>query len=122
MPRVVHFELPADDLARAQKFYGDVFGWQFQKWDGPMPYVLVSTGKKEEKGIDGGLLPRQAPGAGTVNTIDVSSVDESLALIQAKGGKVALPKMAIPGVGWLAYAIDTEGNTFGIMQADDKAR
>jgi predicted enzyme related to lactoylglutathione lyase len=121
MPRVVHFELPADDLERAQRFYGEVFGWEFKRWDGPMPYVLVTTGK-EERGIDGGLLPRQARGAGTVNTIDVPSVDEYLGRILEKGGKVALPKMAVPGVGWLAYAIDTEGNTFGIMQADEKAR
>ena len=121
MPRVVHFEIPADDLGRAQRFYGDVFGWQFQKWDGPMEYVLATTGK-DGRGIDGGLLRRQAPGAGTVNTIDVPSVDEYVSRIEAKGGKVAVPKMSIPGVGWLAYALDTEGNMFGIMQADEKAR
>ena len=38
--------------------------------------------------------------------------------IQTAGGRVALPKMAVPGVGWLAYFIDPEGNTFGIMQTD----
>jgi len=59
MPRVIHFEIPADDPARAVKFYADVFGWQSQKWDGPMEYWLVATGKAPAPGIDGGILRRQ---------------------------------------------------------------
>ena len=122
MPRVIHFEIPADDPQRAAKFYGDVFGWQFTKWDGPMPYWLVTTGNGGTPGIDGGMMQRAHPGAGTVNTIDVTSVDEYVAKIQARGGSVVAPKMAVPGVGWLAYCQDPEGNTFGIMQNDQSAQ
>jgi len=54
-------------------------------------------------------------------TVDVASVDAALKTIAELGGTIALPKMAIPGVGWLAYGKDTEGNIFGVMQADPSA-
>ena len=120
MPRPVHFEIPADDPARAIRFYERVFGWQFQRWDGPMSYWLVRTGG-EGPGIDGGLHPRAHPGQGPVNTIDVASCDEALRSIEGAGGSTVVPKMAVPGIGWLAYCSDPEGNTFGIMQADEAA-
>jgi uncharacterized protein len=82
----------------------------------------VKTGSDGTPGIDGGLMRRQHPGAGTVNTVDVPSVDEYVSRIEARGGRVAVPKSAIPGVGWLAYCQDPEGNVFGIMQADESAR
>ena len=122
MPRPIHFEIPADDPERARKFYGDVFGWKFQKWDGPMPYWLVTTGENGEPGIDGGLAPRQHPGATTVNTVGVASLDDTVKKIEGSGGRTVAPRMAIPGVGWLAYCLDPEGNTFGVMQADEKAK
>ncbi len=121
MPRVIHFEIPADDPDRAAAFYKDVFGWKFQKWEGPMPYWLITTGDGE-RGIDGGMMPRSHPGASTVNTVGVDSVDATLASVASRGGKVALPKMAVPGVGWLAYCIDPEGNTFGVLQPDEAAK
>ncbi len=120
MPRVIHFELPADDPNRAVKFYSDVFGWRFQKWEGPTDYWLITTGG-DGPGINGGMLRRPHPGAGTVNTLDVSSVDESCKAVEQKGGKIVMPKMAVPGVGYLAYGQDPEGNIFGMMQADKSA-
>jgi len=120
MSRPIHFEIPADNPERAIGFYQKAFGWKIQKWEGPMPYWLVSTGS-DGPGIDGGLHPRAHPGQGTVNTIGVEQVDAALRQVQAAGGKVAVPKMAIPGIGWLAYCTDTEGNTFGLMQADPAA-
>jgi predicted enzyme related to lactoylglutathione lyase len=122
MPRPIHFEIPADDPARAVAFYGEVFGWKFQKWDGPMPYWLVTTGADGEPGINGGLLPRPQPGASTVNTIGVSSLDDTVRVVEAKGGRVVAPRMGIPGIGWLAYCLDPEGNTFGILEPDEEAK
>lgn len=117
MPRVVHFELTADNPERASKFYGDVFGWQFTKWEGPEDYWLITTGTGEQPGIDGGLGRRQDPsGAVTTNGIDVPSVDEYAAKIEESGGRIVVPKMHIPGVGYLAYCNDTEGNMFGIIE------
>jgi len=119
MPRVVHFEIAADDPERATSFYSDVFGWKIDKWDGPQDYWLASTG--EGQGIDGAIMRRDANMPPVINTIDVASVDETVAKVESKGGKVAMPKMAVPGVGYMAYLFDTEGNMFGIMQRDESA-
>jgi uncharacterized protein len=117
MPRVVHFELGADDPERAVKFYRDVFGWQIHKWDGPQDYWLITTGEAGTPGIDGAIMRRE-PEMTTINTVDVASLDDAVARITASGGTVVAPKMAIPGVGYFAYCKDTEGNTFGVMQSD----
>jgi predicted enzyme related to lactoylglutathione lyase len=122
MNRVVHFELPADNPERAVEFYKRVFGWQIQKWPGPQDYWLVTTGADGEPGINGGILHRQHPGAATCNTVSVANVDEAVAKITKSGGKNAVPKMAIPGVGYLAYCTDTEGNVFGVLQPDAEAK
>jgi predicted enzyme related to lactoylglutathione lyase len=123
VPRVVHFQITAQQPERAVRFYTDVFGWQFQKWEGPESYWLITTGPEDKPGINGGLAPRTEPGeSGTVNTVQVSSVDRYVASVEANGGKVLVAKRAIPGVGWLAYCQDTEGNTFGLMEPDPAAK
>lgn len=122
MSRVIHFELPADNPERAVAFYTKVFGWQFQKWQGPTDYWLISTGPDTQPGINGGLLRRQQPGAGTCNTISVASLDDALSSVSKNGGKTVVPKMPIPGVGHLAYCADTEGNVFGLLQPDANAK
>ena len=122
MPRVIHFEIPADDPERAIAFYQNVFGWKIDKWEGPMEYWLIMTGPEEEPGIDGGMTRRTEPGMGTENTIGVASIDEYLGKIEAGGGKILRPKSTVPGVGYLAYCQDTEGNTFGLMQEDTSAQ
>lgn len=122
MPRVVHFEIPVDDPERGVRFYQKVFGWKINKWDGPEDYWLVTTGEKDEPGIDGALMRRSPPFTTTVNTVDVPSVDEFAQKVVAAGGKVVMSKTTIPGVGYFAYCADTEGNMFGIMQSDPSAR
>jgi uncharacterized protein len=120
MPRVIHFEIPADDPDRACAFYAAVFGWKIAAWGGPMDYRLCQTGQGE-LGIDGAIMPRHGK-QGVINTIGVSSVDAAAEQIQAAGGKILTAKAAIPGVGYFAYCQDTEGNPFGIMQNDPTAR
>lgn len=120
MPKVVHFEILADDPEKVLGFYGNVFGWQSHKWEGPMDYWLVDTGEGNG-GINGGLGKKPEGSPGIINTIDVDSVDEYVAKITEAGGTIAMPKHAIPGVGWLAYGIDPEGNMFGLMQSDESA-
>ena len=126
MARVIHFEIHAENPDRAVKFYKDLFGWEFTKWDGPQPYWLIKTGPDGQPGINGGLVPRRGAIDGQavlayVCTVDTTSVDDSVKKAVAGGGTIALPKMPIPGVGWLAYCKDTEGNIFGMMQSDPKA-
>ncbi|WP_263730258.1 VOC family protein [Cellulomonas sp. SG140] len=131
MSRVVHFEIHADDVARAREFYGSVFGWQFQDWSGVADdeYWGVTTGGGDQVGIDGGLLKRRAPAPGAeqgpnafVCTVQVDDFDATAAAIEAAGGRVALPKYALTGMAWQGYFLDPEGNTFGIHQADPEAR
>ena len=122
MPRIIHFDIPADDPARAQKFYQEIFGWKFDKWNGPMEYWMAKTGDDKQPGINGGLAKRMPGQTGMTNTIDVPSVDEFAKKIQSKGGKVIVPKMAIPWVGYFAQCLDTEGNIFGIIQMDQNAK
>jgi len=126
MSRVVHFEIHADDPQRAVTFYRDIFDWQINKFGGPDDYWLITTGPATEPGIDGAILQRRGPINGDsviayVCTIDVPSVDAAITKITSHGGTIALPKMAIPHVGWIAYAKDTDGNIFGVMQSDHSA-
>jgi hypothetical protein len=122
MPRVIHFEISADQPERAIEFYEKVFNWKVQKWDGPQTYWLLMTGEEGQPGINGGLMKRTANCPGTVNSIDVPSVDDYAAKITEHGGQVVVPKMAISGVGYVAYCQDTEGNIFGIFQGDRSAQ
>ena len=122
MPRIVHFDIPSDNPERAQKFYQDVFGWEFAKWDGPMEYWMVKTGESDTPGINGGLARRMTGQIGMINTIDIPSIDEYIIKIQSNGGQILVPKMEIPGVGHYATCMDTEGNIFGIIQMNQNTR
>lgn len=124
MSRVVHFEIHAENPDRAAKFYTDVFGWEIKKWEGsPVEYWMVMTGDKKTLGIDGGITRRLGPAptdGQPVNAytcvMEVKDIDAIIALIEKAGGKLALAKNDVPGVGALAYYKDTEGNIFGILQ------
>jgi predicted enzyme related to lactoylglutathione lyase len=105
MNRVSHFEINADDPDRAVKFYSEVFGWEIKKWDGPVDYWLITTGS-EEPGINGGIAHRRDKET-TVVSVDVPSVDEFVAKIEAAGGTVLQPKTSVKGVGYMAYCSDT---------------
>jgi predicted enzyme related to lactoylglutathione lyase len=122
MPRPVHFDLTVDNPERAMNFYKDIFGWKFEKWNGPMEYWMVTTGDEKEPGINGGLSKRSESTMPNMNTIGVSSVDKFSKMVQDKGGKVLIPKTPIPGIGWFATCQDTEGNIFGIIEEDRTAK
>jgi len=125
--RVVHFEIPADDLDRAQAFYGQAFGWTLQ----PIPdgnYVLVMTGPSGQTGptesgfINGGLNKREnAPAPGPVVVIDVADIDSAIDQIVALGGAKAGDKVDVMGMGWSAYFTDPDGNVVGLWQNNPDA-
>lgn len=121
MPRPVHFEIPAADPDAVMNFYSKIFGWQFTKWDGPAEYWIVTTGDPKEPGINGGLLRRRDPAQPCVNTVNVTSLDETVKNVETSCGRCVVPKMPIPGVGWLAYCKDPDGNMFGVMEPDPSA-
>ena len=124
MARPVHFEIHADDPQRAITFYTDVFGWTVNQY-ADQQYWLVSTGPTDEPGIDGAILPRMgdrpaagAPVVGMVNTMQVDDLDASLSTAFARGGVLAVDKMVIPGVGTVAYVLDSEANVIGMLQPE----
>lgn len=123
MDKVVHFEIPADNLERAQGFYRQAFGWALNSVPG-MGYTLVQTtpsgkdGSPAEPGaINGGMLTRQAPITNPVITIQVASIEDSLTQIEKLGGRVARGRQPVGDMGFAAYFRDTEGNVVGLWQA-----
>jgi len=122
MPRVVHFEIAADDPQRAVHFYRSAFDWKIESWGGQQDYWLAITGSEGEPGIDGAIQRRGDSVAPVVNTIAVPDLDAYIRRVQEAGGKVTTQKMPIPGVGWWVSCVDTEGNPFGMLQPDRGAR
>jgi len=121
---VVHFEIPANNVESLSRFYSDVFGWKFEKFEGgPLEYWLVTTGDEKDPGINGGMArPREGQSPGTINTVAVESLDQTIKKIEQGGGKICVPKTTIPKTGWLAYAEDPAVNVFGVIEPDSNAK
>lgn len=115
MAKVVHFEIPVDESERAAAFYRDAFGWEVAGY-GDQPYWLVTAGPADEPGADGALIARGELHASPVIVVGVDDLDAALARAEQAGGRVVQGRSEIPGVGWSAYIIDTEGNTIGVFQ------
>lgn len=123
MNRIVYFEIHVPDPAKAIAFYESNFGWTFSKSDiGSADYWLISTGDTEKPGIDGGLMQSQDGQPRIVNTLQVDDVDAAAKKAQESGGNVVVPKIPIPGIGWVAYATDPGGNIFGMYKHDPDAK
>jgi predicted enzyme related to lactoylglutathione lyase len=128
MPRVIHFEIHATNPLELIPFYESLFGWTLTRFIPEVEYWTIVTGTDDQPGINGGLVKRQGPAPvemqsvnGSVCTVQVESVDQILTKNAELGGSVALPKMPIPGIGWLAYIKDLDGNILGIMNPDPTA-
>ncbi len=121
MPKVNWVEIPAENLDRARMFYSQLFGWKIEEL--PLArrrdYFLIKTGP--DGTISGGLIRREHPQQTTVNYIDVTSTDKYTARVEHLGGKVLVPKTAVPGMGYFAVFEDTEDNAFGIWEDDINA-
>ena len=121
MARITHFDFSAHKPEQLIPFYEDIFGWKFDKWDGPMEYWLVTTGPDDKPGINGGLVKRQTDSS-ALNTMEVEDIDSTLEKVSAQGGKVVTGKAPIPSVGWFAQIEDPEHNRLGLMQPDENAK
>jgi hypothetical protein len=126
MGKVVHFEIPADDIPRAKEFYGSIFGWQLQDMDtGGADYTIVMTTPVDQQtqlptepgAINGGMMKRADDTPSPVITIEVDSIDDALKQIEAGGGGVVRPRTEIPGMGAFAYFKDTEANVVGLWES-----
>ena len=127
MGRLIHFEIHATDPEALVRYYSELLGWEFDLQP-QIEYWVIRTGPEGEPGINGGLLRRPVPGpAGGpvlnafVCTVEVGDLDGALARSAELGGEVALPRMPVTGLGWLAYVKDPDGNTLGLLQPDPAA-
>jgi predicted enzyme related to lactoylglutathione lyase len=124
MNKVVHFEIPADDLKRADEFYKGVFDWQIQSvpYDGGEYHMATTVATdenqmpKEPGAINGGLVQRGEVAKTPVLYVSVDNIDEAVKQVEAHGGKVVLPKKAMEGMGAYAQITDTEGNVLGLWE------
>ena len=118
---IVHFEIPADDVERAKAFYGGLFGWEFSTMPEFPGYWTFLTGDPQAD-AGGGLMARQSPEqVGLVNYFGVESVVDALAKVEKLGGKLAMPKTPVPGMGWFAEVFDPEGNLLAFFESDASA-
>ena len=121
MGRVSHFEITADDPERAAAFYRKAFGWEINTSGAPFTYLLAATGPKDKVGIDGAIMDRHDSKQAVINTIDVDKWETGARAVKEAGGTVLQDKTPVPGIGYFAYCKDTEGNLFGIFEADATA-
>ncbi len=117
--RVTHFEIPCEDPEKTMTFFEEVFNWTFQKF-GDQDYWLATTGGMSP-GINGAIMKKRHPNQPLTNSISVEDIDEIIDLIERHGGKVVVPKTAIPTVGWMSFFKDPDGNIHGVWQNDKNA-
>jgi predicted enzyme related to lactoylglutathione lyase len=118
---IVWFEIPADNLERAKAFYAKLFGWKINPFPTMPDYLHIDTGGPDAS-PDGGLMTRTHPEQSITNYVNVASVAKSAALVEKLGGKVCVPKSAVPQMGYFAVCQDTEGNTFALWESSEKAK
>ena len=118
---IIWFEIPADNPERAKAFYSNLFGWKINPFPGGGDYWHIDTGGADDT-PDGALKGRRHPGEPIVNYVSVDSVAEFSKKIEKLGGKICMPKTAVPQMGYFAVCQDTEGNAFGIWQGDANAK
>ncbi len=125
MANICYFEIPVNDIARAQAFYAQLFDWRFEKMPGTAPefdYWSVDTGTPNEPGVAfGGMMKRQAPGHQVTQYVSVTSLDRSLEKAQSLGATVLVPRTAVSGKGFFAICRDLDGNPFGLWECDMSA-
>jgi predicted enzyme related to lactoylglutathione lyase len=119
---IIHFEIPAADAEKLKKFYEGLFGWKIEKYPGPMEYWMIHTVPVDEEGmllrpgVNGGMVKKERAEQKPVNYISVESIDESIEKVKELGGKIVVQKQEVPNVGWIATAVDPEGNQIALLQ------
>ncbi len=122
MPTIAHFDIPADEPARAKDFYEKLFGWKMTQIPGPNEYYLFQTTSEEgEVLVRGGLGKRGDPAQRITNFIGVRSLEEYSHKVKELGGRIVQEKTTVPGWGYLMICTDTEDNTFGLWEEDINA-
>ena len=120
---IVHFDIPANDPEKLKMFYSELFNWKIFRAPGPIDYWMIETVPVDEQGmtirpgVNGGMYKKEQSELKPVNYILIEDIDEHILKIKNLGGTITRPKQEVPGVGWIALAVDPEGNAFAIMQS-----
>ncbi len=128
MPTIVYFQIPSDDIERSKVFYNQLFGWKIDKSpesitpSGMENWMVTTTDAKGNEALGGGISKRSMPQQQITNFIDVKSVDEYSSKVSNLGGKIVVPKAAVPKMGYYAVCLDTEDNSFGIFEPNENAK
>ena len=115
--QMVHVEIPAGDTAKAREFWGGLFGWQFQTFEGS-PTEYHTTQFSDTQG--GAIMQADGAARGPRVYFDVDDINAANARVGELGG-AAGDAMPVPSMGWFAVCQDTEGNEFGLWQTDPGA-
>ena len=115
------FDIPADDLERAKRFYTELFGWMIEEFPAPFRKDFLLIRSADLNSFFGGLTKRQDQDHTAVNYINVTCTEKYIKKIEPLGGKVLVPKTAVPGMGYFAVCQDTEKNAFAIWEDDTNA-
>jgi predicted enzyme related to lactoylglutathione lyase len=121
MSAIVHFDVPTEDVERAKKFYSALFGWKFESFPDMQYYLFTTTNLDGSPGVGGGMGKRMEPSQRMMNYFGVPSIDAAMKQVKSLGGKILSEKMAVPGMGFLANCMDTEGNMFGLWEENTQA-
>lgn len=119
MPTIVHFDVPAEDIERAKKFYSTLLGWKFESVPGMQYNLIATTNLDGTPGVGGGMGKRMEPSQRMMNYFGVSSLDAAMKQVRSLGGRTITD--TVPRMGYLVNCIDTEGNAFGLWEEDPKA-
>ena len=118
----VHFEIPTNNVEKLKKFYSNLFGWKIEKSQGPLDYWTIETVPVNEQmeplrpGINGGMYKSEYQNFKQINYISVENIDDYIKEVESLGGTIQGEKKQVPNVGWIAHALDPEGNPFAMLQ------
>ncbi len=116
MAKIEHFEIPADDLPRAQAFYAEVLGFAYEPWGEAMGMLRQPDGE----GIDGDLHLRGATPHPTV-VFTVDNIEETVALALERGGQQLGEIQPLDENSRWVYLRDSEGNIIGLYDESPTA-
>ncbi len=115
--RIVHFEIPVTNAERMSKFYGDLFGWKFDKQSMPgMDYWMIETTGKGQTDLGGGMYVKQNDTEKPRFYVNVENIDEHTNKFKQIGGTVVVEKQEVPNMGYSILGTDPEGNLLGLWQ------
>jgi hypothetical protein len=119
--RVTHFEIPCDNPLETMTFFEKVFSWKFERF-GDQDYWFTKTSDDDSAGINGAIIKKRHPEQPITNSIEVNSIDSTTEQIKREGGEIVVAKMPIPGMGWLAFFKDPDGNIHGLWEKDKNVK